>query len=121
MRTLSVAILVLLISGRSFGQGQTNVPPAVPHVPKPKDQLGQVNAPSPPHLEPRTDAAVSEEWFTAQSDQLLQTLECFLDKQSIENQRKAESKNDLSPPAVLAARVKLLAALVQKNSRNHCK
>jgi hypothetical protein len=122
MRVLSLALLVALFSVRGFAQAQTNLPEAT-HGDEAKDHVHKAAIDAHARSTPAPDkrrTGVEEPWFNQQSDLLLQALACFLDKQSIENQQKAESKNGLNPPDVLAARVKLLAALVQKNSRNHC-
>jgi hypothetical protein len=123
MRVLSLALLLALLSLRGYGQAQTNLPDAA-HGDQTKDHPSKAAIdngprPTPAPVTPMTEQ--EQQWFSTQSDLLLQTLACFLDKQSIDNQQKAESKNGLNPPGVLAARVKLLATLVQKNSRNHCK
>ena len=122
MRTVALALLILLISVESVGQAQTNIP-AVLHSDQTKGQPPKTDGSRAEQTAnvgtPRT--GIAEEWFSAVSDQLLQTLACFLDKQSIDNQLAAESKKELNPPSVVAGRVKLLAVLVQKNSRNHCK
>jgi hypothetical protein len=122
MRTVCLALLVLLISVECFAQAQTNLP-AVLHSDQAKSQP---HKPGDSGVEQAADVkaipkgTLSEEWYSLQSDQLLQALACFLDKQSIDNQLAAESKKNLSAPTILAARVKLLAVLVQRNSRNHC-
>jgi hypothetical protein len=51
---------------------------------------------------------------------LSKILECFLDRKSMDNQEATEKKAALSGPDVVAARIKLLATLVQKNARNRC-
>ena len=118
MRLVSLALFVLLTSAIGFGQAQTNLP-ATPKTDPTKDQQAvpiQIDTtdkrPTPP--------AISPKWFTAQSDQLLQILSCLLSKKSIENQEATEKKAALSTPDVVAARIKLVATLVQKNARNQC-
>jgi hypothetical protein len=123
MRTVCLALLVLLISVECFAQAQTNLPAVL----RSDQAKSQPHKPGDSGVEQAADdkaipkGTLSEEWFSLQSDQLLQALACFLDKQSIDNQLAAESKKNLSAPTILAARVKLLAVLVQRNSRNHCK
>jgi hypothetical protein len=65
--------------------------------------------------------SASPAWLQQRSDDLLDLLGCYLDKDSVANEVAAETKNGDDLMNAIETRIKLLKTLAQKKVASHCK
>lgn len=127
MRLTSCALVLFLLGVTpAIAQKQTTEHQIdVPHV----TDMG-VDVPHPtgawtlggsPRYKVYAPGSASPAWLQQRSDDLLDLLGCYLDKDSLANEVSAEAKTGDDLMNAIETRIKLLKTLAQKKVASHCK
>jgi len=116
MRTLILVLVTIVLSSlNAVSQAQIPVPPPVTQPPPVLIQI-------PPEINqaPVLNCA-SVEWLNQQSESLLATISCYLNRQSVQTLKKLETQHKLTPVQLIEGRIQLLDKLARQNTVSHCK
>ena len=114
-------VLVAMPAQRLMAQAQTNIPDKVQPATPDKKTPARVDAVIDTDTLAEAGGVSLDAWLKGQADALLDIVQCYLDKSSMQKEVALETKDNSSSTHLIEVRIKLLKTLAMHNAASHCK